>query len=169
MCNDLGAALLTEDGGKQAGCYGWNLKLNVSFPLKPELLNFGTGMNKPIHLKKKKVWMHFFIILLIYFMHSKQWQPVFHTHFISLQLRSWHFWSNLWLTQTWTHFLSIEQGNSLSSFPYLFGWLVIFYVITVTFSSMCSLAISPQAFNSTQKNRFNSAQIMPDNVSFHTG
>lgn len=35
--------------------------------------------------------------------------------------------------------------------------------------SMCNLAISPQAFNSIQKNSFNSVKIMPDNVSFQTG
>jgi len=52
MCNDLGAVLLTEDGSKQAGCFSWNLKQNISFALKPDLLSFGTGMNKYIQLRK---------------------------------------------------------------------------------------------------------------------
>lgn len=52
MCNDLAAPVLFEDDGKQADCYSRSLKTNVSFPLKPELLNFGTSVNKEIHLRK---------------------------------------------------------------------------------------------------------------------
>lgn len=58
MCNDLGAVLLTEDGGKQAGCYSWNLKQNNSFPLKTELLShlaLGQARTNRFTLGKKKV------------------------------------------------------------------------------------------------------------------
>lgn len=52
MCNDLVALLLVEDDGKQADCFSWNWKINISFSLKPELLNFARVVNKHIHLRK---------------------------------------------------------------------------------------------------------------------
>lgn len=161
MCSDRGAGWLTEDEGKLTSCYSWNLKRKFPFPWRQSCIALGQVWTHRFTLEKK-VWTEFFYYF-IYLMHSKQWQPVFHMLFISLQLRCWHFWLNLWLTQTWTHFLKHgTRKQSLFFFPHTFLGLVIFYVITVTFFSMCSLAISPQAFNSTQKNRF-------DNVAFHTG
>lgn len=38
MCSDLGGESITEDGGKQAGCYSWNMKQNISFSAKPAQL-----------------------------------------------------------------------------------------------------------------------------------
>lgn len=67
MCNDLAALVLLEDDGKQADCYSWRLKTNVSFPLKPELLNFGTSVNKQIHLRKNKDEL-FTIALFIFYL-----------------------------------------------------------------------------------------------------
>lgn len=74
LCNNLGAVQLTENGGKQVGFYSWNLKQSISSPLKPELLSFGTGGANRFLLgkaKKKKSVKGFFIILFVYFMHSK--------------------------------------------------------------------------------------------------
>lgn len=116
MCNGLVALLLAENDGKQADCYCLNLKQNPSFSLKPELLNFATGVNKQIHLSKNiyELFHYCFIYFFIYLMHFEQWKLVFHMLFISLQLTCWHFWLNLWLTQTWTHFL--QHGTRKHSF-----------------------------------------------------
>lgn len=63
MCSDRGGALLTEDGGKQAGYYSWNPKQNIYFLSKPELLNFGTDVNKHRLTLDEKCVEEFFFCL----------------------------------------------------------------------------------------------------------
>lgn len=67
MCNDLAALVLLEGDGKQADCYSWRLKTNVSFPLKAELLNFGTSVNKQIHLRKNKDELFYYCFIYFLF------------------------------------------------------------------------------------------------------
>lgn len=170
MCNDLGAVLLTEDGGKQAGCCSWIWSRTFPFPWSQSYLALGQVWTKRFTLGKKKC-NPFFIILFINLFYAFQTMATCISYafylssveMLTLLIKS--------LTNPNLNPLSQAQNKETLPFfsPYFFGWLVIFCVITVTFFSMYNVAISPQAFNFTQKNRFNSVQIMPDNVAFHTG
>lgn len=164
MCNDLGAVLLTESG-KQVGCYSWNLKQKVSFPLKPELPNFGTAESNRFTLGKKKKSVKGFFYYIIYLFYAFQTMATCISHaFYLISVEMLTLLIKSLINPNLNPFSQARNKETLSFFfGIFFGWLVIFSVVTVTFFSMCNLAISPQAFNSTQKN---SAQIMPDNAHF---